>query len=170
VETRVAGAERAARDIWAYYMPYLAAVGQPFIQQPPTLLQPAFGWQAQLVLTLPIYDGGHRSGLARERDALAAQARANLEGTLRQAQSEVRLAFEAMLRSDQGLAAAREAARLAKRALELADLAYQAGATGNLEVIDASRRARDTDIAAAQAEDFARQARLDLLVASGRFP
>jgi outer membrane protein TolC len=75
-----------------------------------------------------------------------------------------------MLHADQGLIAAREAARLAKRASALASLAYQAGATTNIEVIDAARRERDADVAAAQAEDAARQARLDLLVASGRFP
>ena len=75
-----------------------------------------------------------------------------------------------MLRADQALTAARDAARLAQRAMELANIAYQAGATTNLEVIDAARSARDADTAAAQAEDLARQARLDLLVASGRFP
>jgi outer membrane protein TolC len=82
----------------------------------------------------------------------------------------VRLDFEAMVRADQALQSAREAARLARRAMELANIAYKAGATTNLEVIDAARQARDADTASAQAEDVARQARLDLLVASGRFP
>ena len=39
-----------------------------------------------------------------------------------------------------------------------------------LEVIDAERRSRDAETAAVVAEDAARQARLDLLAASGRFP
>jgi outer membrane protein TolC len=111
-----------------------------------------------------------RSGIARERDAVVAQARANVDATLRQAQAEVRFSFEAMMRSDLALAAARDGARLAKRARELADIAYRAGSTTNLEVIDASRRERDANIAATQAEDASRQSRLDLLVASGRFP
>ena len=55
-------------------------------------------------------------------------------------------------------------------ALRLSELAYRAGATSNLEVIDAERASRDADTAAAIAEDAARQARLDLLAASGRFP
>ena len=38
------------------------------------------------------------------------------------------------------------------------------------EVIDAERQARDAETQAAIAEDTARQARLDLLAASGRFP
>ena len=54
--------------------------------------------------------------------------------------------------------------------VRITDVAFRAGATTNLEVIDAQRRARDAETAAAVAEDRARQARLDLLVALGRFP
>ncbi len=68
------------------------------------------------------------------------------------------------------LAAAEDAARLANESLELATAAYRAGATTNLEIIDAERRARDAETSAAIAEDNARQARLDLLASSGRFP
>ena len=169
VESHLAATQRLVLDEWVYYAPYLAAVGQPFYQNG-SVFQPKVGWQAQLILTLPFYDGGLRGGIARERDAQVTEARADLEAALRQAQSEVRIAFDGLVRADRGLAGAREAARLAGRALELADVAYRAGATSNIEVIDAARRARDADTAAAQAEDVARQARLDLLVASGRFP
>jgi hypothetical protein len=65
-------------------------------------------------------------------------------------------------RADQAGKSAASAAKLAHEALALADLAYRAGATTNLEVIDAERRARDADTAAVIAEDNARQARLDL--------
>lgn len=170
LEERVVAAKRTSDDSWAFYAPYLAAVGQPFFQDPPTVLTPKTGWQAELVLSLPLYDGGLRSGVARERDALLSEARATLDGGLRQAQSDVRVSFEAMLRADQALAAARDATRLAHRAYDLATLAYRAGASTNIEVLDAARQARDADTAGAEAEDLSRQARLDLLVASGRFP
>jgi outer membrane protein TolC len=169
LERRLAATQSLVKDEWVAYAPFLSAVGQPFYQVG-SGLQPTSGWQAQLILTLPIYDGGLRIGVARERDALIVEARASLESTLRQAQSDVRTAFESMVRADQGLVAARDAARLAARALELANVAYHAGATTNLEVIDASRGVRIADTSAAQAEDVARQARLDLLVGSGRFP
>lgn len=167
---RQRAADHVLRDSWADYMPFAQLVFQPFLQEPATFSQPELGWQAQLVLVLPIYDGGLRYGLRRERAALAAQARLNVEATLRQARSEVRASFEALRRADEGLRAAREAAQLAQEALRLANLAYRAGATTNLEVIDAERRARDAESAAAVSEDAARQARLDLLLASGRFP
>ncbi|HEX4407037.1 MAG TPA: TolC family protein, partial [Polyangia bacterium] len=115
-------------------------------------------------------DGGARSGLAHERDAELAEARLGLDGALREARSEVRVAFESMVRADAALASARDAATLAKRAYELAVVAYKAGATTNIEVLDAARQARDADSAAAAASDVSRRARLDLLVASGRFP
>jgi outer membrane protein TolC len=52
----------------------------------------------------------------------------------------------------------------------MANLAYEAGASTNIEVIDAERRARDAATVVVIAEDASRQARLDLLAASGRFP
>ena len=65
---------------------------------------------------------------------------------------------------------ARLAAQHAAEVLKITDVAFRAGATTNIELIDAQRRARDADTAAVQAEDRVRQARLDLLVALGRFP
>ena len=54
--------------------------------------------------------------------------------------------------------------------MRLADIAYRAGASTNLELIDAQRRARDAETLAVIAEDNQRQAAIDLLSASGRFP
>lgn len=167
---RVTVARKAVRDSSLDYLPVLSAVVQPFYQNPATFTQPTTGWQAQLVLSIPLFDGGARYGVADERHALEAQARARLEGALRQARSEVRIAFEAMRRADEALVGAREASKLAREALELAQLAYKAGATSNIEVVDAERRAHEAETAAAMAEDASRQARLDLLAACGRFP
>lgn len=167
---RVQSARKAVRDSYAEYLPMLTGVAQPFYQNPATLTLPTTGWQAQLLFTLPLYDGGNRYGLKHERDALYDEAKTRLEAALRQARSEVRIGFEAMQRSDEALAQARDAARFAHEALELSQLAYRAGATTNIEVVDAERRARDAATEAAIAEDAARQARLDLLAAAGRFP
>jgi outer membrane protein len=168
---KVTAAEKLRKDVWSYYAPYLAALGTGFLQKGAQMpILPEKGWQAELLLTLPLYDGGERGGLERERDATLVEARLGLDETLRQARSDVRLAFESMLRADQALASARDAAVLAKRAYDLAVLAYRAGATTNIEVLDAARQARDADSAAFAAGDIARRARLDLLVSSGHFP
>jgi outer membrane protein TolC len=93
-----------------------------------------------------------------------------LEASVRQARSEVRAAFVQVQHADASLKAAREGAAQAAEALELANAMWKAGSTTSLDVIDAERRARDADLQRALAEDAARQARLDLLVASGAFP
>jgi outer membrane protein TolC len=168
--SRVTAARATVRDDWADYMPTLLAVGQPFLQDPPTLTVPLTGWQAQLILSVPFYDGGLRYGLAHERDALLAEARIALEGTLRQARSDVRTALDEIRRASEAAAAAHESAQLAAEALQLADLAYRAGANTNLDVIDAERAARDAEASAHIADDNLRQARLDLLIATGHLP
>src|SRR5438874_4294864 len=101
---------------------------------------------------------------------MAGEARAQLEGGVGRARADVRTGFEELRRAEAAAAAARDAARLAVENLELVDIGYRGGATTNIEVVDAERRARDAQAAAALAEDAAQQARLDVLVASGRFP
>jgi outer membrane protein len=122
------------------------------------------------VLSFPLLEGGLRRGQSHERAVLVAQARAQYEALTRQTRSDIRLAVETIRRAEQALASAARAASLAHEALSLSTLAYQAGATTNIEVIDAERRALDANTAVVIAEDGLRQARLDLLAAAGRFP
>lgn len=167
---RLHAADRVRRDDWLDYMPSLLLTFEPFYQNPATLQLPTWGFQGELLLSWTIYDGGLRYGLHKERAALVREARLGVEGGVRQAQSEVRAADEDVRRTAAALAAARDAAKLAAESLALTNLAYRAGASTNIEVIDAERGARDADTAVAQAEDAWRQATLDLLLASGRFP
>jgi outer membrane protein len=167
---RVEASERIVDDNWADYAPLLSAVGMPFFREPGTPQQPSTGWQVQLLLTVPFYDAGARGALIETRAANLEQERATLAAGLRQARSEVRAALAGVEQSDASLAAAQRSAELAAQALQMANAAYTAGASTNLEVIDAERRARDAATTAVIAEDTARQARLELLAASGRFP
>ncbi len=167
---RVEAAQHVVRDSYADFLPLLVGVAQPFASSYASLTSPTTGWQAQLVLTLPLYDGGFRYGALEQRRAERDEAREQLDAALRQARSDVRSSFEALERADRSLQQARDASRLAAEALDITTLAYHAGATNDLEVVDAQRRARDAANAAAVAEDAARQARIDLLAATGRFP
>jgi outer membrane protein TolC len=169
-KARTSAADHLDRDSWLDYLPQVLGVGQATYQNPPSLTLPLRSWQLQLLLSVPIYDGGFRSGQAKERQALAGEARSQLDGLLRQARSDVRVSYEVLRRADRALLEARRAAQRAAEALQLANRAYQAGATSNLEVIDAERRARDAENVAIISEDAVRQARLDLLAATGHFP
>jgi outer membrane protein TolC len=157
------------RDVWAYYAPALLAQLQAF-KQTKTLLTPEQGWQALIVLQLPLFDGGARFGIQAVRRAADEEARVQLDAQLRQVALEVRTAFTVVRNADEALAAARAAAVVAQEAAKLADQAYRAGSTTNLEVIDAVRQARDAETRVAIAEHTARQARLDLVLATGAFP
>jgi outer membrane protein TolC len=170
LEARWRIADRRAKDGWRDYSPTLVGLVQPFYQTPATLTQPTLGWQAQLVLSIPLYDGGSRPGVNAEREALALEAKANAEAVTRQARSEVRVAREVLARAEESRDAAKRSAELAAKTLDLTNVAYKAGATSNLEVIDAERRARDAETSLAIAEDGVRQSQLELLIAGGLFP
>jgi outer membrane protein TolC len=167
---RTRAAERVVGARWADYAPALTATFMPFFQDPPTVQYPNWGWQAQLILSVPLFDGSVREGLAAQREAVLAQSRTRLEANLRQARSEVRVAVAAVEHADVSVHAALRAAELARQALTMANTAYKAGATSDIEVIDAERRARDAETAAVVAEDTSRRARVDLLAALGKLP
>jgi outer membrane protein TolC len=169
LEARRAASAHLRRDEWVYYAPSLLAQAQAF-KETQTPLQPGTGWQVAVVLSIPFYDGGMRYGVRREREAADEEARVQLEATLRQVSVEVRTAFRVVANADESLRSAQKAAAAAITAATLADKSYRGGASTNIEVVDAERRAHDAASAVALAEDAARQARLDLLVATGAFP
>jgi len=158
------------RDNWTELSPSVAGTFTAFYQNPPTSLLPATGWQAELLLTVPFYDGGLACGLGKERRTLESEATTQTEATVRQARSDVRAAYDTVARARAALPRALEASRLGKEALELTIQAYEAGASTNIEVIDAEQTARDAEIQAEVAADTERQATLDALAAVGQFP
>jgi outer membrane protein TolC len=167
---RTDAAHRVATDSWADWLPTLTLNAQAYRQDPATGTVPAHGWQVQLVASLPLFEGGLRVGQARERGALASEARALLDAAVIQAQSEVRVAFSNLQHAEATLGQTRRQAQQANAALGIVQAAFHAGATTSLDVTDAERTARDADGAVVVAEDAVRQARLDLLAATGRFP
>jgi outer membrane protein TolC len=170
VQRRRDAAAAVLDDSWRDYLPYLLGTLSAAYQDPATSTIPAATWQAQLVLSLPLYDGGQRYGARRERRALLQEADIAVERALREARAEVRVAFTNLRSAERALTSARASAGAAHDTLALANLAFGGGAVSNLEVIDAERRRRDADVQAAIAEDGVRQARLDVLAAAGLFP
>lgn len=166
-EARVALAQRRADESWVDYLPSITAVVGPQLQWPAFPPTPPRGVQGQILASVPLYDGGARLGLARERAALLRQAQASRDELLVQAEAQVQ---SAKTQLDQRLSAAeasRRSATLAQEASQLAKLAYTAGASTNLEVIEAERTARDAETNASVLANGAETARLDLLVAVG---
>jgi outer membrane protein TolC len=162
--------ERIVRDSSKDWWPVATVSFDPAYVAPKGLFQPSGTWRLTLTVNQPIYDGGLRRGLRREREANLRQSELALEQLSLQARAEVRTARAAVEYQERALASARSAAVSANEVLNITIVAFDAGASTNIEVIDAQRSARDLETAVALAEDRVRQARLDLLVALGRFP
>jgi outer membrane protein TolC len=167
---KLIAADHVVRDDYTDYLPTLNAVFTPNYNAPPSVFNPRWAWQLELVLVFPIYEGGFRYGQAKERAELQVEAQSNLEGGLRQAHSELRADLEAVRRSNLALKESVEASVAAHQALEMATLAYRTGATSNLDVVDAETRARDADIQVAANKAGLAGAQIDALAASGRWP
>jgi outer membrane protein len=167
-------AERAADRVWRDsvkdFFPTGIASFDPQSVNPAGAFAPSNTWRFTVVFSQPVFDGGQRRGLRRFREAAAQASRLVLTSAQIQARSEVRLAQETVRSTERSLASIRLAAQQANEVLSITNTAFEAGATTNLEVIDAQRSARDAESTAAVAEDAVRRARLDLLAALGRFP
>jgi outer membrane protein TolC len=165
----VRAADRVVRDTWKSWLPEGTAFFSPQYVTPAGFFAPARTWQAFFQLQIPIYDGT-LGATRRVRIADRETAKLRLEAVRLEARAEVRVAQESVARREQVVRASREAAENAVEALRITEIAYKAGATTNIEVVQAQQAARNTEILAALAEDGLRQARLDLLIALGQFP
>jgi outer membrane protein TolC len=166
--------ERAFERVWhdsrKDYFPIATAAFDPQILAPSGVFTASRSWRFTLSLSQPIFDGGQRRGLAKFREAAARTSQFALTSLQIQARSEVRLAQETVRSTERALTSQRLAAQQAGEVLSITNTAFEAGATTNLEVIDAQRSARDAEAEAEIAADAVRRARLDLLTALGRFP
>jgi outer membrane protein TolC len=170
IVARQSAAERRAGDAWKDYLPSVSALFTPTVLAPTGLFANPRSWRASVLFTVPVFEAGGRRGQARERQALVDVVRAERLDAERRASSEIRTAREAIAATERALAFAQTAAQQANEVVQITDVAFREGATTNIEVIDAQRRARDAETAAAIAEDAVRRARFELLVATGRFP
>jgi len=162
-------AERVVSDSWKSWLPTGTASFTPRYVTPAGLFEPSKSWRALFQLEIPIFDGTLGAD-KRVRIAERETARLRLDARKNEARSEVRAAQEAVRRNEQIVTSVRQAAESAGEALRITEIAYRAGATTNIEVVQAQQAARNAEIEAALAEDRLRQARLDLLVALGQFP
>jgi multidrug efflux system outer membrane protein len=163
-------AERVVKDSPKDWFPTASVSFDPQFVAPSGAFTPSSTWRLTISGSQPIFDGGQRRALVRLREAAAESSRLSLASAQIQARSEVRLADEAIRSADRALASLRLSAQQAADVLTITNTAFEAGATTNLEVIDAQRSARDADSAVAIAADVLQRAKLDLLTALGRFP
>lgn len=170
VGSQLVAAERVLRDSWREYLPSVTSLFAPQLLTPSGLFSPSRSWSVSVIAAVPLWEAGERRGRERERRAALDSVRAEADAVQRQAESEVRVGREAIQSMERALASALAAAEQANEVVRITDIAFRAGANTNIEVIDAQRRARDAETGVAIAEHGLRRAKLELLVATGRFP
>jgi outer membrane protein TolC len=163
-------AERVVKDSWRDLFGNASASFNPQVVVPAGLFQPTNTWRLTVSFTQPIFEGGLRKAVRGLREVTVEQSRLALSGVMIRARSEVRIAGDAIRSQEVALQSARLASTQAVEVLRITTSAFEVGGTTNIEVIDAQRSARDAEATAAFAEDALRRAKLDLLIAIGRFP
>jgi len=174
-DIKVATAQRAAnerivKDSKYDWWPVANVAFTPQYLTPAGIFQPSKTWSLSVQAAQPIYEGGFRAGQRHQREALFEASTLALVQAQIDARAEVRTSREAVQARERALLRARDAAAAANEVLKITIVAFEAGSTTNLEVIDAQRAQREVEAAVAIAEDGVRQARLNLLVALGLFP
>jgi len=169
-DARIDAQTRVVTDSRRDWIPSVTASFRPQYITPAGLFAPAATWTALLSANIPLWDSGQRAAVTARRRAdleLFKVDRRDLEVSVK---SEARIARATIDAEVRALERSREAAAHAAEVLRITDVAFRAGATTNIELVDAQRRSRDAESTVTLAEDRARQARLALLVALGRFP
>jgi outer membrane protein TolC len=163
-------ARHVVRDNWFDWAPWPTVAFDPQIVAPAGIFAPAQTWRFSITATQPIFDGGQRKAVLRQRKSAVDQSLFVTTSLQVQARAEVRVAQESVRSLERALVTARTTVEQATEVLRITTAAFEVGATTNIEVIDAQRSLLDAETSAAEAEDAVRRARLDVLVAIGRFP
>jgi len=163
-------ADRVTLDSRKDWFPTGSLSFDPQYITPTSIFQASKSWRLTVSFTQPIFDGGQRRATRAVRQVAADALTLGLTAIQIQARSDLRVAQAAVESAGRALEAATRAAQQANEVLRITTIVFEVGATTNIEVIDAQRSARDAETEVAQAEDTLRQARLELLVALGRFP
>ncbi len=167
---QIEAARRVVGDSRKDWFPTGTLAFDPQYVTPKGLFQPSRTWRLTLSFTQPLFDGGQRTASRLLRQVALDALTLELTAAQIDARAEVRVAQVSAESAQRALAAATRAAEQANEVLRITTVVFEVGATTNIEVIDAQRTARDAETVAVLAEDAWRQARLDLLVALGRFP
>ena len=165
----VRAADRVVSDTSKEWLPSASVSFNPQYVTPSGLFQPSRSWRLVFAVSQPVFDTTVRARRALRIVALDRE-RVTQTAIEIQARSEIRIAQEAVRSFERALASARLASQQSAEVLKISTAAFEVGATTNIEVIDAQRSSRDAETAAELAEDALRRARLELLVAIGRFP
>ncbi|MFL5321011.1 MAG: TolC family protein [Myxococcaceae bacterium] len=133
---------------------------------------PGFGrvatWNISAVLTVPIWEGGLREGLVRERRGIEEQTVQSAELTVRSVSFEVARARRGVEVAEELFKSAKDARDLARRSDELTRKSFEIGRSTSLELVQSAIVLRQAELTLALREYELVQARLDALMTEAR--
>jgi len=165
---QVDAARDSRRQASAGYLPTLGL--QSSLQAVTT--DPDFGrfstWSISAVLTVPLWEGGLRGGLVRERAGIEKQAEQTLEGSRRDVSVEVAQARRSVEVAEALVKTAAESRELADRTDRLTRRSYEVGRGSSLELVQSGAALRQAELTLALREFELVQARLDAFLTEAR--
>ncbi|WP_253895874.1 TolC family protein, partial [Corallococcus exercitus] len=133
---------------------------------------PGFGrfatWNVSAVLSVPLWEGGQRGGLVREREGIEQQAAQSLEATRRNVSVEVSRARRGVEVAEALLKTAAESLELADRTDRLTRRAFEVGRGSSLELVQSGAALRQAQLALVLREFELVQARLAAFLTEAR--
>jgi outer membrane protein TolC len=161
-------AERALTDADLLYSP-TAELSSTFNYSSERILGSGHAsWSVQGLLSIPIWDGGARYGAKAVAEAAVQQASERIDGTTRSATIEVVQAERGVTVAQESMDIAQATRDLAKRTEELTQRAFDEGAPGitSFELVEASRRLRETELTLTVRELELVRAKITALIAA----
>jgi outer membrane protein TolC len=125
-------------------------------------------WNIAAVLSLPIWEGGLRGGLVRERAGIERQAADTLELTRRNVELEVARTRRGVEVAEALVKTAAEGRSLAEQTDQLTRRSFEIGRSGSLELVQSAAALRQAELALALREFELVQARLDAFLTEAR--
>ncbi|RKH50339.1 TolC family protein [Corallococcus llansteffanensis] len=164
----VEAARESRRQASAGYLPTLGLSSTLF----GFTTDPGFGrfatWNVSAVLSVPLWEGGGRSGLVRERAGIEEQNAQVLEATRRGVGVEVSRARRGVEVAEALLKTAAESLELADKTDRLTRRAFEVGRGGSLELVQSGAALRQAQLAVVLREFELVQARLDAFLTEAR--
>ncbi len=126
------------------------------------------GWSIAAVLSIPLFEGGERQGLVRERAAAERRAEAALDRTLRDASIEAERSRRATEVAIALVGTASASRTLAERLDRLTRRGFEVGRGNSLELVESGAALRRAELTLALREFELVQARLDSFFTEAR--
>ena len=124
-------------------------------------------WSLGLAATMPLFDAGRTSARVDQATARQKQALASYQKTVHSAFKDVNDALVGLREYAESDQAQEKRAEAARKTLNLAQIRYEAGYIGFLDVLDAQRTANDAQLAAVTTRQARLGATVDLFKALG---